>query len=134
MRAVTDTMEEEISQLRTNLVKARKEKENLEVKMKNMEVILKIIQLYFSILISRMKYTVKQSPPNHLLLPHHLQNHFYPIWSYHSRRRPKDLSLCQETWISLHYKAGAFFFIISLGWIFSSSEHLLWPPLLISNS
>ena len=47
MRAGADTMEEEINQLRTNLVKARKEKENVEVKMKKLEVILKIIQLYF---------------------------------------------------------------------------------------
>ena len=47
LRAVTDTMEEEINQLRADFVKARKEKENLEIKMKKLEVILKKIQLYF---------------------------------------------------------------------------------------
>ena len=76
---LTNSMEEEINQLRIDLVKAKKENENLEVKMKKLEVILKIIQLYFSFLISRMKFTVKQSPPYHLRLLHPLQNQFYPI-------------------------------------------------------
>ena len=45
VRAVTNSLEEEINQLRVDLVKARKEKEDLSIKMKKLEVIFKIIQL-----------------------------------------------------------------------------------------
>jgi hypothetical protein len=45
VRAVTDSLEEENNQLRADFVKARKEKEDLAIKMKKLEVIFKIIQL-----------------------------------------------------------------------------------------
>ena len=46
-RAVTNTMEEEITQLQANLVKSSKEKENVEVKTKELEVILCILNIIF---------------------------------------------------------------------------------------
>ena len=96
-RTTTKSLEQEITQLKENVIKIQKEKGHNDCKIKRLEVVIFSYFFYLKALILiRMSYMQKKTSHHHQLRLF-LQNHFYPTSRSLLRRKPSDQYQCQGT-------------------------------------